>query len=212
MAYPAAYPPTTGIILAGGQSRRLGVDKTRLELGRGRPLLAQVGRVISALCEEVIVVTNRPDPDLLPDAFWLDDAYPGMGALGGIFTGLGKASYAHSLVVAGDMPFLSQPLLRYMVSMPRDYDLLLPRFDGFVEPLHAIYGKGCLEPMRKLIQRRERKILDFFPEVQVHYLEQSVIAQIDPLRRSFFNINTVQQLAEAWVIRLQTRTDRGGIL
>jgi len=198
-----AYPPTTGLILAGGQSRRLGVDKTRLTLHRGEPLLAQVGRVLAPLCAELIVMANWPRSEILPEATWLSDIHPGMGSLGGIYTGVLRAAHQHCLVVAGDMPFLSTALLRYMLEQPRDYDVLIPRFDGFFEPLHAIYGKGCLEPMLALIERQERKILDFFPKVRVRYLEASTAAQIDPQRRSFFNVNTIEQLAEAWVMMLQ---------
>ncbi|MCL4533610.1 MAG: molybdenum cofactor guanylyltransferase [Bacteroidetes bacterium] len=198
-----AYPPTSGIILAGGQSRRLGVDKTRLTLGRGKPLLAQVGQAIGSLCDELIVVANRQWQEVLPEAIWLPDAYPGMGSLGGIYTGLVHASSEHCLVVAGDMPFLSAPLLRYMLERPRDYDVLIPRFDHFFEPLHAIYGKNCLGPMRALIERQERKILDFFPEVRVSHLEEKTLRRLDPQLRSFFNVNTIEQLAEAWIIMLQ---------
>ncbi len=82
MARRATYPPVTGIIPAGGLSRRLGVDKTQLTLGRGKPLLAQVGRVLGSLCDELIVVGNRQRPEVLPEAIWLTDAYPGMGSLG----------------------------------------------------------------------------------------------------------------------------------
>jgi molybdopterin-guanine dinucleotide biosynthesis protein A len=198
-----AYPLTTGVILAGGQSRRLGVDKTRLTLHRGEPLLAQVGRVVASLCAELIVVANRAQPEVLAEATWLPDEHPGMGSLSGIYTGVLHASHEHCLVVAGDMPFLSPTLLRYILEQPRDYDVLIPRFDGFFEPLHAIYGKGCLGPMRTLIERGEQRILDFFPEVRIRYVDAEVMQRIEPLRRSFLNINTIEQLAEAWVMRFR---------
>ncbi len=199
-------PFLSGIVLAGGHSRRLRRDKTMLRLWgpRGPTLLEAAVAHLAAVCADVVVVSDRPRdwPALPARLVW--DRYPGGGALGGIYSGLLEAAYPFALTVACDMPFLNPALLRYMAGRPRVYDVLIPRLghagkatDPQVEPLHAIYGRPCLEPMRALLERGERRIIGFFPQVRVRYLEEAEWAALDPQGLSFRNINTPADLAAA---------------
>ncbi|MCL4460063.1 MAG: molybdenum cofactor guanylyltransferase [Chloroflexi bacterium] len=188
--------PLTVIVLAGGKSSRLGVDKALLTLGRDRPLLQHVIERLRGIGDEVIIVSNSAD-HRQPGTILVEDIYQEMGSLGGIYSGLLSASFQHALVVACDMPFLNQGLLRYMAELPRDYDVLIPRVEDNLEPLHAIYAKSCLEPIHDLLREGNLKIIDFFPEVRVRYLEETEIDPYDPEHLSFFNINTAAQLRQA---------------
>lgn len=189
---------TSGIILAGGKSRRLGVDKALVELSEGRGSLIQsvVGRV-SALCEEVIVVTNSPGHYASLPVRFVPDVYLDHGSLGGIYSGLQAATCEFGLVVACDMPFLNDGLLQHMLAQPRDYDVLIPRLDGHLEPLHAIYRKSCLPHMLCLLNAGNFKIIDFFDLVRVHYVDDDIVRRFDPDLLSFFNVNTPSQLERA---------------
>ncbi len=198
--------PLSGLILSGGRSRRLGQDKALLRLWgpQGPTLLEATVARLAAVCDEVLVVVDRPRDWPPLSARVVFDRRPGGGALGGIYTGLAEAHFPFALVVACDMPFLSLELLRAMAGRTRDYDVLLPRWgrgaqapQGRVEPLHAIYGRPCLEPMRALLERGERRIVAFFPDVRVRYVEEDELARLDPQGRAFHNINTPQDLAEA---------------
>jgi molybdopterin-guanine dinucleotide biosynthesis protein A len=193
---------TSGIVLAGGQSRRLRINKIHLTLGSGKTLVRRVYDLVSSICDETLVAGGRVISDPLPGARWVADPLPGFGALGGLYAGLRSATYEYSLVVAADMPFLSAPLIRYMLSIPRTYDVLLPSFEGFAEPLHAIYNKRCIEPIEMLISKGNRRILDFYPMAQVRKMGKAECISFDPDLRSFFNINTPSQLAEAWVLEM----------
>jgi molybdopterin-guanine dinucleotide biosynthesis protein A len=202
---PKRQEPLTGVVLAGGQSLRLGQDKARLRLwGEDGPTLleATLSR-LRAVCDEVLVVSDRPRPWPALPARIVFDRYPGGGALGGLYTGLLEASFPFILAVACDMPFLSVPLLAHMAGLPRLYDVLIPRLNfspagpSRLEPLHAIYGRPCLEPMRDLLEQGERRIIRFFPRVRVRYLEPEDWARFDPAGLSFRNINTPQDLQEA---------------
>ena len=198
---------TSAIILAGGLSRRLGQDKRRLRLwGPDQPaLLEHTVQVVAQLCEEVVVVLNDPEAWAGLPARLAPDVYPDGGALGGIYAGLLAAQHGYALTVAADMPFLNPDLLGAMLMRPRDYDALVPRalrpgtarnaLD--VEPLHAIYAKACLEPMRATLESGRRQIAAFFPQVRVAYLEPEEIQRYDPSGRSFLNVNTPEQMAEA---------------
>jgi len=210
----AGSPPLSGVVLSGGQSRRLGQEKAMLRLWgpQGPTLLEATVAHLAAVCDEVLVVSDGPhDWPVLP-ARVVFDRYPGGGSLGGIYTGLLEAAYPGALTVACDMPFLSRALLRYMAGLPRDYDVLIPRLrppsgaplgvgredarELRVEPLHAVYGRLCLEPMHALLSQGERQIIRFFPAVRVRYLEVEEVARFGPPGLLFRNINTPQDLQQ----------------
>ena len=202
-----AYPPTSAIVLAGGLSRRLGQDKRRLRLwGEDGPTLREyVVGIVGRLCADVVVVLNDPGAWADLPARLAPDVYADGGSLGGIYAGLLAASYEYALAVACDMPFLEASLLGAMLARPRDYDLLVPRslqpgsarnaLD--LEPLHAIYGKACLPAMRATLESGRRQIAAFFPSVRVAYVEPDETRRYDPAGRSFLNVNTPEQMAEA---------------
>ena len=185
----------SGIVLAGGQSSRLGADKSFINVN-GQSLIEHIVAKLTRLSDDVIIVTNSPDEYDHLEARLVGDIYPGKGALGGIYSGLRAAANAYSLVVACDMPFLDLNLLRYMIILAREHDVVIPRIGGFTEPLHAIYSKNCLEPIDRLLARGGHKIIDFFSEVQVRYVEEGEVDIFDPQHLSFFNVNTPNDLEE----------------
>lgn len=181
----------SAVILAGGQSRRLGVDKSLLEV-KGEPLLARTVQTLATLSDDLIVVTNEAARYQMLElgVRFVPDDKRGVGSLMGVFSGLKAARYGYALAVACDMPFLSLPLLRYMASLTVGYDVVIPRLTGLVEPLHSIYGKACLPFMAELLDQGRRKITSFFPQVRVRYVEDRELGTFDPSHRSFVNVNT----------------------
>jgi molybdopterin-guanine dinucleotide biosynthesis protein A len=188
--------PVSVVILAGGHSTRLGTDKSLLLL-EGQPLLTRMVRDMSCLSDDLVVVTNDPvryEPLALP-ARLVPDERPGVGSLMGLYSGLKAGQYPYALVVACDMPFLNPILLRFMLSLADGYDVVVPRVDGFLEPLHAFYGKGCLPAMQRSLGQGRRQIVSFFAQVRVRYVEQTDVDRFDPLHLSFVNINTPEDWA-----------------
>ena len=104
------------------------------------------------------------------------------------------------------MPFPNLGLLRYMIGLPRDYDILIPRWQGQLEPLHAVYSKDCLASIEALLALGNLRIPDFFDQVRVHYVLEEEIDRYDPQRLSLFNINTPDQLRRAEVILRESLT------
>lgn len=188
--------PISCIVLAGGEGKRLGTDKAFLSIG-DRVLIEGIVEKMARIGDEVIIVTNSPQRYSHLGARLVGDVYPGKGALGGIYSGLRAARSDHSLVVACDMPFLDLRLLRYMILLSPGQDVVIPRVGGLTEPLHAIYSKGCLQPIERLLVGGGRRIIDFFPEVRVRYIEEQEIKLFDPQCLSFFNINTPGDLEKA---------------
>lgn len=203
----------TGLVLVGGRSRRLGRDKALVRIDEAGPTLVErVVAVLRPLCNETLVVGGAPGSYASLGLPLVPDVYPEIGALGGIYSGLCAAQHEHALVVGCDMPFLNSDLLRYMAGLPRDYDVLVPRWareaggEGVLytpknelaaQTLHAIYGQACRSHMRKLLEAGERRIVAFFPQVRVRYVEPEEVARFDPAGWSFFNVNTPTQLRRA---------------
>jgi molybdopterin-guanine dinucleotide biosynthesis protein A len=150
------------------------------------------------VCDEVLVVAYRGARPLPYRV--VPDLYAAGGSLGGLYSGLYAASNDYALAVATDMPFLSLPLLRWMLDQPREYDVLVPLREE-PEPLHAVYAKRCLEPMRRRLESGRLKITGFFEDVRVRFVDAATLAAYDPEGRSFFNINTPEDLERARLIK-----------
>ncbi len=184
------------IILAGGRSQRLGVDKALLEFD-GKWLLLRLLDTLRPLSDDILVVTNNAERLAKLPVRLVSDLYPNTGPLGGIYTGLVAMCHPHGLVVGCDMPLLNLELLRYMILLATDFDIVIPCLAGNVEPLHAIYGKSCMPAIAQALERGERRVVSFFPQVHIRYVEQEEIDIFDPQHLSFFNINTPEDLAFA---------------
>lgn len=190
--------PLTGIVLAGGRSRRLGRNKALLPFG-GRPLLHIVCERVAQVCPQVVVATSAGgmSGDAPAGVEVVRDEKPGQGPLAGMQAGLRAAAFDYALVVACDMPFLSPSLLRYMADLPRDYQALLPEWQGRRHPLHAIYARACLPVINALLSEGQRSVQELLARVDVRLLSQGDIRQRDPAGLSLFNLNDAQDLKEA---------------
>jgi len=189
------------IVLAGGRGLRLGRDKT-LETFGNTSLLERVVFNLSLFDSDIIIVvaTKRAlsRPIDYPKLRVVADIYPGKGALGGVYTGLVASESLYNLVVASDMPFLNQALLRYMVQLADGFDLVLPRLsNNMVEPLHAVYSRNCLATIKNLLNQGKMRFTELLTLVKVRYVEAEEINWFDPGHLSFFNINTEADLKTA---------------
>ena len=179
----------SGVILAGGKSRRMGRDKSHLILG-GETLVARAARTLSALSDDVVVVANTLEPRGNLAARLTGDVIAGGGALSGIHAGLAAARHEFALVVACDMPFLNLALLRHMASLAPGHDAVVPHWQGESEPLHAIYSRQCITVIEPVLRRGGGRIVELYATIRVRYLEMEEIARFDPEGLSFFNINS----------------------
>ncbi len=188
------------IVLAGGKGLRLGRDKAQETVGNS-DLLQRVVSQLSSFSNDIIIVTARGKSlsqfTGCPRFRIVADAYPGKGALVGLGTGLAASNSWYNLVVACDMPFLNQALLRYMIQLSAGFDLVVPRVGKLVEPLHAVYSKSCLAPIERLLSQGNLRVRALFDLVKVRYVEADEIDSFDPKHLSFFNINTEADLEMA---------------
>jgi molybdopterin-guanine dinucleotide biosynthesis protein A len=189
--------PLTIAIMAGGKSSRMGRDKSFVEL-LGKPMIEHLIGRIQGLGQETILITNRPVDYAHLGLPMFGDVLPEKGSLGGIYTAIHYSANPYTLVIACDMPFVNPDLLRYMIGLADgSYEVIVPRVEGYPEGLHAIYHKACLEPIRQQIEAGRLKVIGFYEDVRVRYLDEPEYQPFDPQRLSFRNINTPQEVDEA---------------
>jgi len=117
-------------VLAGGQSRRMGRDKAFVPVG-GRPVIERVIERVAPLSDDVLLIATTPR-SIRPSSRPVGGRHLSrQGSLGGIYTALQAARYDRCLVVACDMAFLTPILLRYLIDLSPDYDVVIPRVEEF---------------------------------------------------------------------------------
>jgi len=197
----------TAIILAGGRSLRLGRNKALEAIG-SKSLIEYIIERLGPLTNRFLIATSQGQSDLpvICDAEVLVDIYPGKGPLGGIYTGLLASGTSHNVVVASDMPFINIELLRYMIELSLDFDVVIPRLrEGMIEPLHAVYSKNCLNNMKTQLEQGYLKISYLLDTVRVRYVEIAECQKFDPQLLTFFNINSQSDLDKAIALAAESK-------
>ena len=194
-------------IQAGGQSRRMGTDKARIQLA-GKPLIEHVLGRVEGLADEILITSNHPEGLTYLGIPLVRDPIPGAGALAGLHTALNAAQGDRVLVLACDMPFVNRQLIEYMIGLAPSADVVVPQYAGYFEPMHAIYSEECLPAIESSLSDGQTRVVSFYDEVQVRGIDEKEIARFDPLGRSFFNINTPEDLVLAGnYLRQQSAAD-----
>jgi len=185
----------TGILLAGGKSRRMGQDKKVLSVGEGT-LLDRSLDTLRSLFDQVEIVIAQDSPLLDAPVIISRDLLPGCGSLGGIFTGIKNAKTSHVFVAACDMPFLNPAVIQYLVRQKEEADIVVVRTELGLQMTHALYGKRCIPVIEEMIQGARLRIQELVSsrEVRVRVIERKEIEEFDPLALSFTNVNTPQEL------------------
>lgn len=185
------------VIQAGGQSSRMGRDKALVPLA-GQPMIQHVLARLVGLGDETLVTTNHQDALEFLGLPLVSDEEPGAGALPGLRTALRAARGDRVLVVACDMPFVNRLLLEQLVALSAQADVVVPRWQDRYQTMQSVYArKKCLAAVDDALQKGERRMISFYPQVKVRIVTPEEVAEYDPSGRSFFNVNTPQDLREA---------------
>jgi molybdopterin-guanine dinucleotide biosynthesis protein A len=206
----------TGVLLAGGLGRRMGIEKARMQF-RGRPLLPSLAERLASVCSGGVLVVRREAqeiPALPASARVVEDLLPGRAALGGLYTGLVLSDTPFVFCAACDLPLLDASLVRFLRDLPPlDADALVPLRDGRPEPLHAIYGASCLGRIKAALLRDSLRMDGFWDEgLKVERVEEALWRARDPRGLSMFNVNSPEELQAAEAMAVDedavTRLDR----
>ncbi|MFH1245930.1 MAG: molybdenum cofactor guanylyltransferase [Candidatus Omnitrophota bacterium] len=187
---------SSAIILAGGENKRMnGVDKAGL-IVNGLSILQRSILVLKELFSEILVVTNEKRNYSLEGITVVKDIINGAGPLGGIYTGLSYMKEEAGFFVACDMPFLRGDLILKLWDNfnQADYDAIVPRRNGEIEPLHAVYKKGLKDNLSWYLNNNsgDYSIRNFLKTVNVYYLD---LEDTSEFKNAFRNINTPEDIA-----------------
>ena len=185
----------TAIIMAGGESQRMGCDKANLVLGK-QTLLQHVVSMVQPLFPQLLVSVRQPRTDI--DLPQICDEYANAGPLAGLCAGLAQATTSWVFAVATDMPFVQPALIEYLAQQRTGFQAVVPVVHGHPQPLAAFYSASCLETIQGLLSGAGKHSLRAaLEQLNVRYVDESELLVADPGLHSFFDLDTPQDLAMA---------------
>lgn len=213
----------TGLLLAGGDSSRMGFNKALLRVG-GRTLVEHTARLLAKLTGAVLIVSR--DRSVAADLPYpvVDSEAPGVGPLAALAAGLECCTTPWALVLACDLPLFPAALGAYMLAVATDrggsvpgggpgrprgeagageangsggpgrWEAVVPYWNGFWEPLAAVYARSCLPAIQDALARGEKRVTSFYGRVRVRPVREEEIRSFAPPAVAFFNLNTRSDL------------------
>ncbi|HEV2580986.1 MAG TPA: molybdenum cofactor guanylyltransferase [Ktedonobacteraceae bacterium] len=191
----------SGIILAGGSSRRMGQDKALLPFPGADPprtFLEELIRTLDYCCSEVFIVARDQEQAsqyAFTDTEIVLDSIPGGGPLVGLASALQAVSTDYAVLVAVDMPFVTPQLLAFMILHYEDGKALVPLVNGHPQVTLAIYPRSILHIIDDLIRQGRRDLRSLLDAAPVRYIDGEELRMVDPALRSFVGVNTPEDLA-----------------
>jgi molybdopterin-guanine dinucleotide biosynthesis protein A len=180
-----------GIILAGGESKRMGSDKTILNF-RGKSLVERMAGIISPFCKKILISSNSQHHigigyKVVPDEI------SGRGPIIGIYSSLRKSDSIYNMVLPADLPLISAELVRFLLNHAKQEKIsAIVTPEGYIEPLCAMYPKTILPALEDFIQSGNNKLIDFLKANRFHPIQLSE-------KQSFYhpklllNVNTPEE-------------------
>lgn len=191
---------TGGIVLCGGQSKRMGRAKAWLPFG-DELMLPRVVRLLSEVVEPMVVVA-APDQEVPPVPATVEivrDAIARRGPLQGLAAGLtalqGKAEAAY--LSSCDVPFLKPAFVRRLIDLLGDNSIAVPRANGYHHPLAAVYRIQVLPTVQHLLDENRLRPFFLFEAVPTRVVEASELADVDPELQTLRNLNAPEDYEAA---------------
>lgn len=178
----------TGIVLAGGKSGRMGVDKG-LIIWKGKPLAQYSIEALRPFCDHILIITGNREYARFGFPL-VKDEYPNIGPMGGLHAGLKASNSKHHIVLSCDMPLVDDKIVRLLLAGSENYQAVVPVTDSRIIPVCAYYHSTGLPILEKEISAGLHKTVLFLQHLRFKELRMD-----EPeLKRKFFNINTVEDL------------------
>ena len=186
----------TAFVLAGGKSSRMGSDKAFLQFGDGTLLLRAL-RLASTVAGEVRIVGDAKKFAAFGRV--VEDVYRDRGPLGGIHAGLASSATEFNLVLAIDVPFVSQELLRYLLMQARESEAIVtvPRAARGLQPLCGVYRRSFAKVAEQALREGRNKIDELFGKVETRVVAESELAEAGFSVEMFQNLNTPEEWEKA---------------
>ena len=183
----------TAVILAGGQSKRMGQDKASLVF-EGQTLLARAEQSLTPLFEHVVVsMRHKRDDTLLPQV--LDDSEH-RAPMMGIVASFEAVDTGWLFVVGVDMPFISADLVKYMAKHREGYDAVALYVGGMAQPLCCFYHRQTLPAMQQHIQQGKRSLKCLLETLNTYLILEHQARLYDAELRSLVSLNTTADVQQ----------------
>lgn len=191
----------SALILAGGRGSRMGYKEKALMDFKGKPLIAYVIGILGKVVDNIIIsVRDKEQGELLdvhvPGYRFAYDKYTNAGPISGMLSGLSLCQDEYCFAAACDMPFINGDVVKMLFKKSECHDAAIPRHDdGFLEPLHAVYRcEPMIREIKKAIDVNETILLAPISRLDANYVGMGEIKKIDPMLRTFMNINTYEDM------------------
>lgn len=202
------YNDITGIILSGGKSKRMGVNKAMLMIG-DETLIERTAKLMSDLFRKILLITNTPQEYKFLGLKTFEDIYKDVGPLAGIHSGLTNSTTEKNFIIACDMPFINKELVEFIINYKTDKPLTIPKAGGVTQQLCGVFSKSILYEIENMIQesasvsseKANHKIIGYkvrhlFQRVDTEIID--VEAKFDKYKNGMFlNINRKEDFEEA---------------
>jgi molybdopterin-guanine dinucleotide biosynthesis protein A len=189
--------PLAGVVLCGGRSARMGVDKALLDIGGITLLDRVVGRL--RLVADPVILASGPHRAHADGCLTVADAVPDHGPLGGLVAALRVTPHHLAAVVAVDMPDCDGPMLAELAACWSGEDAVVPRSARGLEPLHAVYAQSALPHAAAALASPDRSMRGLLAMMSVRVVDAGMVA--GPAVASFADNLNVPADVERWLRR-----------
>lgn len=189
-----------GIILCGGESRRMGYPKAWLPFG-AETLLQRTAKTMSKVTSPLVVVSaiDQSLPELPPETLFTCDSRPQRGPLEGIRAGLAAlpADVEFAYVTSCDVPYLTSEFVRRMVELLGQFQIAVPEYAGFRHPMAAVYRRNVLSAVEDLLANDRLRPMFLFDQISTRTVSARELDDIDPQLQSLQNLNSPEEYKAA---------------
>jgi len=175
------------IILAGGESKRMGSDKGLVKLD-GKPLILRVIEAARGVSNRIVIISSNPDYERFGVPVF-EDIIKDKGPAGGIYTGLLNSKYETNVILSCDLPFVEPSLISVLVSRSGNEDVLIYKDQDFNHPLIGVYKKSLTEHFKKCIDKNILTLSEILEPLKVKELDVP-----EPMKKQVVNVNTKKEL------------------
>lgn len=159
----------SGIILAGGKSRRMGEDKAFLGY-EGTSFIEAAVQKLKPYCSEILISSDNPTISI-PGTLRVSDEIKDIGPLGGLYSCLKRSSYDEALVIPIDTPFITPELIGHILEHSSGYEVTVVRHGERIHPLTGLFHKAVIPILEGEIKDKHYKILMFIYKTKYQLLD-----------------------------------------
>jgi molybdopterin-guanine dinucleotide biosynthesis protein A len=186
----------SGVILSGGRSSRMKYNKAFAEIN-SRSSIEIIIDKFSAFFDETIIISNEPE---IYKKFGLPiytDIYPRLGPISGIHSALCHSGFDAIFLLGCDVPFISMPMVKYMLNKLNGFDTVVPSIDSYLQPISAVYSKSCLPLLTDCLENNKLKLTMIFEELNSLIVDENDLQQFGTIEEILFNVNDSKALITA---------------